>query len=294
MDKIAVIGAAGEVGYRLIQRLSGRYRVNAIVRDPRKRDFQGFSYVNVFVVTDVSDIESLAAAFEGCSVIVNAAYIQFAENIFAAVSAVDDNRVEHIIFTGSTGIYTKLESKSARDKINAEKFIRDRLTIPWTILRPTMIYGHADDRNFARLIRFINRSLIIPVIGDGGALIQPVYIYDLIELMDRSILNRSVFNSSFDVAGAMAHTSGDVFRICAKLLGKKRIVLGVPHVVIQAAISLLGVLGKAPLSQEQILRFMEDKDVDIRDLEIHFEFVPTAIEDGLRKQIRDMRRGSQL
>jgi hypothetical protein len=56
------------------------------------------------------------------------------------------------------------------------------------------------------------------------------------------------------------------------------------------AIALLEQFGKAPLSQEQVLRFMEDKHVDISPAEQQLAFSPTGIEEGLQKQIGDMRR----
>jgi nucleoside-diphosphate-sugar epimerase len=290
VTRLAIIGASGEVGFRLIQRLSGRYHINAIVRDPAKRDFIALNNVDVHVVNDISDIDALKTAFENCIVVINAAYIHFAQKIHEALSGAGDNTVQQVIFTGSTGIYTKLESRSAQDKMVAEAFIRDRFTVPWTILRATMIYGHADDRNFGRLLKFINRSVIVPVIGDGSALIQPVYIFDLVELMDRSILNRSAYNHAFDVAGAKAYSSYKIFRLCADLLGKRRVFVKIHYRVIQMAIALLEQFGKAPLSQEQVLRFMEDKHVDISPAEQQLAFSPTGIEEGLQKQIGDMRR----
>lgn len=294
MNKIAVIGASGEVGYRLIQRLSGRYLVTAIVRDEKKRNFNEIVGVNVCIVEDIGDTKALAEALEECAIVINAAYIQFAEKIHMALRAVKDNNIEQVIFTGSTGIYTKLKSKSAQDKIDAEKYIKDRYPVPWTILRPTMIYGHADDRNFARLLKFIKKSAVVPIIGDGSALIQPVSIFDLVELMDRSILNRSVYNRAFDVAGADALSNYQAFRLCADLLGKKRVFVNIHYRLIQAAITLLGLVWRNPLSQEQALRFMEDKNVDISEMENRFAFAPRYFEEGLRQQVGDMRNDGYI
>ena len=67
-------------------------------------------------------------------------YIFFAQHIFAAINLLE-SKPKHIIFTGSTGVFTKLPSFDADLKRDAELFIEKKYDVPWTIIRPTNIWG---------------------------------------------------------------------------------------------------------------------------------------------------------
>ena len=60
MTTIAVIGATGEVGFRLIPALYSSYRIVAIVRNQGKRNFGPYSDVDVRQVDDISNVDRLA------------------------------------------------------------------------------------------------------------------------------------------------------------------------------------------------------------------------------------------
>ena len=76
-SKITIIGASGEVGFRLVQRLSDSYKINCVVRDRNKRNFKGIKNVEVFEVKDIKLKDCLLDVFEGSNVIINAGYIWF-------------------------------------------------------------------------------------------------------------------------------------------------------------------------------------------------------------------------
>ena len=46
--KIAIIGASGEVGFRLVQKLCLNYQLICIVRDKKKKDFSKLSNIALF------------------------------------------------------------------------------------------------------------------------------------------------------------------------------------------------------------------------------------------------------
>ena len=66
-------------------------------------------------------------------------------------------------------------SKPIRER--GEQLVRDS-SVQWTILRPTMIYGTPADRNIARLVRFVSRWPVVPIVAPD-ALQQPVHVEDV-------------------------------------------------------------------------------------------------------------------
>lgn len=288
MKTVAIIGATGEVGFRLVQVLQPAYRIIAIVRNPAKRDFSRFSGIEVRTVHDVADSMSLAAALDGCEAVINASYIWYAENIIHAVR-LSGAPIAHLIFTGSTGVFTRLPSESADRKRAAERAILARCTVNWTILRPTMIYGHKNDRNMSRLLRALDRCRVFPLIGKGDSLIQPVLIHDLVRAYGIALFNPRHYNQIYNVGGAKAYSNRELIRCASRGLGKRIWFVPVPTPIVRAGVRLLSALKISPITAEQIMRFEEDKNIDVDPFVRTFDYEPRDFEKGLSVLISDLK-----
>ncbi len=288
MNTIAIIGATGEVGYRLVHALQGAHRIVAIIRNREKRDFSPYPSVEVRQVDDISDVDSLALALDGCEAIVNTGYIWFAEHIHHAILR-GRAPVRHVVFTGSTGIFTRLPSPSADHKRAAEAFIREHYRCYWTIIRPTMIYGHKDDRNISRLVKAVARYPFMPLIGSGSSLIQPVFIHDLVKAYGTALLNPRYYNKSYDIGGGKAYSNRELIACTASSLGRTARLVPIPAAFVRAAVALLSMLGLSPISREQVRRFQENKDVDLSAFIADFNYVPRNFEQGITLLVSDLK-----
>lgn len=293
MQRVAVVGASGELGYRLVQRLSSRYRIVAIVRRAGKRDFSGCEAVELKLVADARDTTALAAALDGCDAIINASYIWFAQAINEALAKCSVPP-QHAVFTGSTGVHTRLPSDSAERKRVAENYIQHHMLCRWTIIRPTMIYGHKDDRNISRLVRAIDRLRVFPLIGDGSSLIQPVFIHDLVTAYEIALFNERCHGKIYDVAGGRAYSNRELIRCTADSLGKKTLFLPLPASLIGMAVRLLAGLRLSPITQEQVLRFQENKHIDLNPFVAEFKYVPRDFEQGIGELVHEMKQHGLL
>lgn len=217
---ITIIGASGEVGFKLVKLLANNYLIKCIVRNKNKKNLSSINNVEIFEIGDIKLTDQLSDAISNSNVIINAGYIWFAKDILKAISK-SKSKPEQIIFTGSTGIYTKLYSKGAQQKRDAEKFIAQNFDFPWTIIRPTMIYGHINDGNISRLIKVLNKTPIMPIIGNGAKLIQPVFIDDLIRSFELAILNTNHYFKSYNIGANQSLSNKDLFKTVAKQLPKK-------------------------------------------------------------------------
>ena len=288
MNTIAIIGVTGEVGFRLLHALHPSYRIVAIVRNPKKRDFSLYPGVEVRQVGDISDVDNLALALDGCDAVVNTGYIWFAEHLHQAVVKRGAS-IRHIVFTGSTGIFTQLPSPGAERKRAAERFIQTQYRCPWTIIRPTMIYGHKDDRNISRLLQAVARYPVIPLIGHGASLIQPVFILDLVKAYRMALLSPKYFHKAYDIGGRSACSNRDLIACVATSLGRRTRMIPLPAALVHGSVALLTLMGLSPVSREQVYRFQEDKSIDLRAFITDFEFVPRDFENGLQFLLRDMK-----
>lgn len=293
MNTIAVIGATGEVGFRLIEALHSSYRIIAIVRNREKRNFSRYPGVEVRQVDDISNVDSLALSLDGCEAIVNTGYIWFAENIHQAILQ-SRAAIRHIVFTGSTGIYTRLPSQSAERKREAETFIQERYRCHWTIIRPTMIYGHRDDRNISRLVKAVARYPILPLIGKGSSLIQPVLIHDLVKAYEAALLNSKYYNKSYNIGGGKAYSNRELVACAASSVGRHARFIPLPAALVRSGVALLSMMGISPISREQVQRFQENKNIDLSAFIKDFDYVPRDFEEGIQFLIRDLKEHGLL
>lgn len=282
MKTIAIIGASGEVGYRLVKALSASWQVTCVVRNVNKRDFSVIKNTRVCTVTDAENTAELAKAITGAYVVINASYIWFAQSIWQAIE-MNTAKPEQVILTGSTGVLTKLPSESANKKREAEAYIAKKYTVPYTIIRPTMIYGHANDLNISRLARVLKKTPVFPLIGKGNSLVQPVFIYDVVEALKRAILNEHCYQKSFNIGAAQPITNKVLFAEVARAVNRKPWLLSINTGFVRLIIGLLLVLKVSPIKKEQVLRFQEDKSIDLKPFIEAFCFTPRTFGEGLNE-----------
>lgn len=106
----------------------------------------------------------------------------------AALPHLFNPSLKRVVIFSSTSVLTKLDSEIVAERqmwqnlAEAEQKIVaacEQRNVEWTILRPTLIYAEGRDANITPLSRLIRRFGIMPVVGGGSGLRQPVHAEDL-------------------------------------------------------------------------------------------------------------------
>lgn len=286
---IAIIGSSGELGFRLVRRLSEHHQIKCIVRNLNKKDFGQFKNIELYQVDGIDDIEKLSLVIDGVDVVINASYIWFAEKINQAIYNTKV-KPKHIIFTGSQSIFTNLLTQGAKIKKDADDYVHQKFLYSWTIIRPTMIFGHSNDKNVSKLTKTLKKIPIMPLIGNGNALIQPVYIEDIVTAYEIALLNEKFFNKAFNIASAYPVSNKSLFKMIASKLEKRVIFIPLSPNIISLIIKVLSLFKYKIISQGQVQRFQENKDVDLTEFISYFGFTPHTVEQGVDKLIKDMKQ----
>jgi len=96
--------------------------------------------------------------------------------------------LKRVVAFSSTGIVTKIESEIASERELLQRLAEgerrliatcERYSVGCTILRPTIIYAEGRDGNISRLAGLIRRVGVLPLMGTGAGLRQPVHAEDL-------------------------------------------------------------------------------------------------------------------
>lgn len=284
--KLLLTGATGFTGSFVLERLvSERVDVRCLVRPGRMGALQG-KEVEI-VEGAIGDEPSMRRALEGVDVLLNTASLGFGDAP-SLVRSVQSSGVKRAVFLSTTSIFTRLNAPSKAIRVAAEDAIGSS-GIPYTILRPTMIYGSPRDRNMSRLIRFLLRWPGIPVLGSGEYLQQPVYVGDVATAMLQVMNSSSAVRRSYNIPGGTPLTFNQLVTTIAMLLRRRRFRIHIPAAPCVAALAAAERIHlRLPLKAEQILRLNEDKSFDFSEAAGDFQYTPMTIFDGLQRQLEAM------
>lgn len=200
---ILVTGGTGFIGFNLVKALK-RKGENVIILARKESNLSLFKGLDVKIITgDLNDIGSLKKATTGIDIVYNAAgmlggpkvtYEQlYAVNVNGTsnlLKACKQNNVKRFIHISSVAAMGNIEQmatensacKPLSDYDNA-KYLSEKVVInsgiPWTIIRPSMVYGPGEKTNKSRMFRLIQKGYF-KIIGDGNNLLSTIYIENLI------------------------------------------------------------------------------------------------------------------
>ena len=119
-----------------------------------------------------------------------------------------------------------LAARSKQVRLAAEQQVRES-ALDWTILRPTMIYGDAGDRNLSRLLLLLPRAPVLPVPG-GGATCSSRSTWPTWPTRCWPRRRSGRGRATYDVAGPEPLTFTELLRISARAVGSRTRFVPVP------------------------------------------------------------------
>jgi uncharacterized protein YbjT (DUF2867 family) len=283
-----VIGGTGFTGSHVLPLLLARgWTVRALVR-PASGDKTFMGGEVEWICGDLNDPDALVHAMKGVDVLINLASLGFGHAPNLVLSALK-SKIRRALFLSTTAVFTTLNASSKATRLSAEEMIQ-KSELNYTLLRPTMIYGNSRDRNMCRLIGYLRRWPVIPVLGDGSHLQQPVYVEDVAKAVEDSLSSYQTERKSYNIPGAKALSYNEVIDTISGLLKRKvaRVHLPAsPCVSILRCLESMGLRG--PIRSEQISRLNENKAFDFREATHDFGYQPRLFEEGILSELKEMR-----
>ena len=285
---ILVIGATGFTGSHVVALLlEQNARIHCLVRPTSDSTALPVGAVNL-IVGDLSDSRSLREAMDGKDVLINTASLGFghASNI---VRAAVEAGVKRALFFSTTAIFTGLNAKSKSVRLAAEEIIRES-SLDYTIFRPTMIYGSSRDRNMSRLIRYLLQWPIVPILGNGQYLQQPVYVGDVAAAVVQALMSGKTVRKSYNLSGAMPLTFDQIIDSVCHVLKRKVVKVHLPSGPVVLGLRVMERLwARLPITAEQVLRLNEHKSFDYSAAAEDFGYEPRSFSEGIYLELQEMR-----
>ncbi len=270
---VTVFGASGFLGRHVVRALAKRgYLVRAACRNPNLAGhLQPLGNVGQIqpVQANLRVRWSVDRAVEGADQVVNLVGILFesgnqsfdAIQDFGARAVAEAARaagasLTHISAIGADG---ESESEYAQTKAAGEKAVLETLPDA-VILRPSIVFGPEDQffNRFANMARF---SPVLPLIGGGKTLFQPVFVGDVAEAVARSVDGRLKGGSIYELGGPDVMSFRECMETMLGIIGRKRILANVPWSIARIQGSILGLLPNPLLTRDQVTLLETDNVV---------------------------------
>lgn len=251
--KVLVTGGSGVVGRATVDRLlEAGHTVRLLSRHADDEARQWAAGVEPRR-GDVSSDEGVAGAAEGCDAVLHVAGI-VAEHPPAATFQsvnVDGTRrvarearragVRRFIYVSSLGA-ERGESPYHRSKRAAEEVVAAEAPSGWLIVRPGNVYGPGDEV-LSLLLKMVRALPVVPTIGRGDQLFQPVWHEDLGLALARAVEREEPREAILPLAGPDITTTSQVIDLLEKLTGKSTLHLPIPEALARLGVEAAGKVG---------------------------------------------------
>lgn len=268
--RILLTGANGFIGGQLLAGLVARgHEVVGAVRNPAtlRGRFPGVEAVAVDFNRDIaaSDWVSRLAGIDAvinCAGVLHGGKGQDIEAIHAkAPIALFDAclaaKVRRVVQISAISADAEAGTTYALTKKRADDHLRS-LTLDWTVLRPSLIYGEGSYGGTSALRGLAGLPLITPMVGDGSASFRPLHIDDLVETVARVLESERFIGETLDPAGPEIVSLRDLVRRYRSWLGLQPALLiqiPFPLMALVARIADLGGGGPMGTASLQQLRY---------------------------------------
>jgi NADH dehydrogenase len=288
---ILITGATGYIGRHLVTRLvSQGERPRCLVRDTTRAATNLPADKVELVKGDTTSYNSLPDAVRGVDTIVHAAFMtadrkQSSSNHYHTtnvdgtanlVHAAELAGVKRIIELSGLGTKPDKPGSYMQGRYLAEQILEES-GVAWTIIRPSVLFGK--DAPFIKgLTELIQSSPVVPLIGGGKTMFQPIYIEDVVTIIVK-ILQEPEHTSGkiYTIGGPEHYSFSDIFDLLLQATGKHRpkVYAPTPLVAIGAAV-MEAVLPRPPLTKAAMTLFSFDNTTVLNSVERDFAFAPTS------------------
>ena len=297
---VAVAGGTGFVGGAIASEFHRRgHRV--VVLSHRGEAARG-SLPDAIAIrsADVSDPESIAPALADVDALVIALAFPNApmesprkgltfeavdadgtENL---VRAAVDAGVRRLVYISGAGAAPDAERHWFRSKWRAEQAVRGS-GIPFTIIRPTWIYGPRDV-SLNRFLTFARFLPVVPMTNTGRQRLAPVFVGDVAGLAADAMDDGAAVGQTFELGGPETLTMREIIARALRATRLRRPIVPGPTRLLKLAATPMSLLPIPPLTPAAIDFINQPAVVDIEPLLARMPRRLTTLDEGLASYLR--------
>jgi NADH dehydrogenase len=205
----------------------------------------------------------------------------------ALVGAAKAAGVRCLVYMSGAGAAPDAHRHWFRAKWRAEEAVRAS-GIPYTIFRPSWIYGPGD-RSLNRFLGFARWLPFVPQIGNGRQIMVPVFVDDVGALVADALVAPAAENATLEIGGPESLTMDEIIRVALRVQGRRRHILHAPAWLAKLATRPLTLLPSPPMTPDAIDFIIQAAPVDTGPLAAALPRRLTPLAEGLASYLAPKR-----
>ena len=298
-SKILIPGGAGLVGQNTVADLINQGYTNLVVLDKHKRNSEILRsmHPNIVVETvDLADKGSWGDLFEGADVVlqlqaqIGASSLEpFIRNNIEStkniIELVKKYNIPYTVHFSSSVVNSVADDWYTNTKKEQEKLVIES-GIKCVILRPTLMFGWFDRKHLGWLSRFMKKTPIFPIPGNGEFMRQPLSAGDMSNIVI-SCMHKQI-EGAYNISGMEKIDYIDIIREIKKATNSKTLITKIPYSLFYALLSIYAVFDKdPPFTTQQLAALVAHDEFEVINWPEIFDIKATKFSDAINKTFND-------
>jgi nucleoside-diphosphate-sugar epimerase len=300
--KIVLTGAAGLVGQNLIVEMKAQGWSRLVAIDKHEYNLGILRRLHPDVETVLADLAEPGAwenSFDGAACVVQlhaqvtGKYPQeFVRNNLDAtrrvLAAMRAHGVPYLVHVSSSVVNSVADDDYTNTKKAQDRLVADS-GIAHCILRPTLMFGWFDPKHLGWLSRFMAKTPVFPIPGDGRYMRQPLYERDFCRCLVRCIEQQPA-GAVYDICGDTRIDYIDIIRTIKRVRGLSTLIVRMPYGLFRWLLRVYALFsGKPPFTAAQLDALSAGDEFHGVDTRAVFGVAQTPFEDAVRQSYCDPR-----
>ena len=302
--RIVLTGAAGLVGQNLVVELLAQGYDNLLAIDKHAHNLAILKRLHPQVETLEADLAEPGAwedALAGaqCVVQLHAQITGKYPEVFVrnnidatrrVLAACQRHAVPYLVHISSSVVNSVADDDYTRTK-KAQEALVAASGLRHCILRPTLMFGWFDPKHLGWLSRFMEKTPVFPIPGDGRFMRQPLYERDFCRCIARCI-ETEPDGAVYDVVGDTRIDYVDIIRTIKRVKGLRTLIVHIPIGFFAFLLRTYALFSRRPpFTADQLKALSAGDDFRGVDTEATFGVRQTPFEAAIRESYCDPRYG---
>ena len=300
--KLVLTGAAGLVGQNLVVELKAQGYDNIVAIDKHAYNLGILHRLHpdvTIVEQDVAEDGTWTDTFAGaaCVIQLHAQITGKFPDVFVrnnvdatrrVLEAIQKHEVPYLVHISSSVVNSVADDDYTNTKKMQEKLVVES-GIPHCVLRPTLMFGWFDPKHLGWLSRFMARTPVFPIPGNGRYMRQPLYERDFCRCIVRC-MEMQPAGDIYDVVGDTRIDYIDIIKTIKKAKKLRTPIVHIPYGLFHFLLRVYALFsGKPPFTATQLTALTAGDEFHGVDTEQVFGVRQTPFADAVRESYTDPR-----
>jgi nucleoside-diphosphate-sugar epimerase len=296
--RVFITGAAGLVGQNLIASLSREGGTTLVGVDKHAANLAILRRLHPDMKLIEADLSQpgpwqVEAAASDCVVMLQAQIggldgaefernnVTATERVLEAVAA----RSPYLAHISSSVVNSAADDFYTRSKTAQEKVV-EQAGLKTVILRPTLMFGWFDRKHLGWLKRFMEKTPVFPIPGDGRYLRQPLFAGDFSSIIHSCIVRETT--GAYNISGLEKIDYADLIRLIRDVTGARTAIMHIPYGLFWLLLATYALVDRNPPFTTSQLKALATPDVfEVIDWPRIFSVRATPLREALEKTFLD-------